>query len=109
VRSQQVFKALEYIPNRFSLCRITSVAIKRLHKVHTRPQDTISNVLGEIDRYRSRRPRNSDRENVLDTKTASVQVTVILEDEALPYPEKLSIDSDLVFTADLSAPILEAD
>lgn len=55
MRSQQVYHALVHVPNRFALCRITSVAMKKLHKAHTRPEDTINNVLTEIVSYRSRR------------------------------------------------------
>jgi hypothetical protein len=55
VRSQQVYHALTHIPNRFALCRLTSVAIKKLHKSHSRPEETINNVLRDIDRYKSRR------------------------------------------------------
>lgn len=55
MRSQQVYQALTHIPNRFALCRVTAVALKKLHKSHHRPEDTINNVLRDIDRYKMRR------------------------------------------------------
>jgi hypothetical protein len=106
VRSQQVFKALEYIPNRFSLCRITSIALKRLHKIHDRPQDTISNVLGEIDRYRSRRPHNTDRLNLLDTSAPFVQSAVLPGNLIAQHPVSPPIGSDLISAAEQSTSIL---
>ena len=55
MRCQQVYQALTHIPNRFALCRVTAVALKKLHKAHNRPEDTINNVLRDIDHYKVRR------------------------------------------------------
>lgn len=107
MRSQQVFRALEYIPNRFSLCRITSIAIKRLHKAHDRPQDTISSVLVEVDRYRSHRSQN--RERTIVPGVAAVLPTAAFSAENIHQdPANLSIDSALVFAASRNESILEA-
>lgn len=58
MRSQQVYQALVHIPNRFALCRITSIALQKLHRSNGRTEDTINDVLRDIDRYKSSRSRS---------------------------------------------------
>lgn len=96
MRSQQVYQALAHVPNRFALCRITSMALQRLHKASTRPEETISNVLADIDRYRSRRAQPAHTKNTADSE-------LIVHDPVVA-PEgpdtNLLINSDLIFAVD---------
>jgi len=48
MRSERVYRALDTIPNRFSLCQTTARATRRLHILSTRTQDTVNAVLEEI-------------------------------------------------------------
>ncbi len=100
MRSQQVYQALAHVPNRFALCRITAISLKKLHKAHTRPQDTISGVLGDIDRYKARRTHSPQEGNSPETKAAVIPAITPPEDLGLQYPVEPSIASDLVFAVD---------
>lgn len=95
MRSQQVYQALVHVPNRFALCRLTSVALKKLHRSHSRPEDTINDVLRDIDRYKSRRPRTA--QNVGSSKpVADPSLKDAVELGSQPQVE-VSASSDLVF------------
>lgn len=96
MRSQQVYQALAHVPNRFALCRITSAALQKLHKTSTRPEETISSVLTDIDRYRSRRAQLSHGGDAPD-------VNLVTDESAKPHEglgANLSVNSDLVFAID---------
>ncbi len=106
MRSQQVFQALNHVPNRFALCRITSVALKRLHKLHARTQDTISDVLGEIELYKNRRPQPKELPVLAPALVATVTVAHEL---GLQNPPPVSLDTDLVFVGPDTLPASEID
>lgn len=89
MRSQQVYHALSHIPNRFALCRITSIALKKLHKTNTRPEETINNVLQDIDRYKSRRAHEGE---VAAHKAVDVASGLVPE-----FTPETKPHSDLVF------------
>jgi len=48
MRSEQVYRALVNIPNRFSLCQTTARATRRLHVLSTRTEDTTNMALDGI-------------------------------------------------------------
>ncbi|WP_263411247.1 hypothetical protein [Terriglobus tenax] len=48
MRSEQVYRALNQIPNRFRLCQATARATKHMHIPATRTEDTMNTVLGDI-------------------------------------------------------------
>jgi|GEM_PF-1702468 len=48
MRSEQVYRALVNIPNRFSLCQTTARATRRLHVLSTRTEDTTNLALDGI-------------------------------------------------------------
>ena len=45
MRSEYVFAAAREIGNRFMLCRVTSVSVRRLHIDSTQPSETINKSL----------------------------------------------------------------
>jgi hypothetical protein len=45
MRSDLIYRALTYILNRYQLCQLASKTICKLHKPHTRLQDTTNEVL----------------------------------------------------------------
>jgi len=45
MRSELVFKALSYEPNRYQLVRIVAKGTRRLHRPNTRLQETMNTVL----------------------------------------------------------------
>lgn len=100
MRSQQVYQALAHVPNRFALCRITSMALKRLHKAYSRPEDTISNVLSEIARYKFRREHSSTNGSV--AKGMEVRLVVPVEDLSLP-PANATVNLELILAVELPA------
>lgn len=46
MRSDRIHRALVNIPNRFVLCRLVSVAIRKYHDHDRRVQDVINDVIG---------------------------------------------------------------
>jgi hypothetical protein len=44
MRSHLVFGALEQISNRYRLCKLATKATRKIHRPHTRLQDTINEV-----------------------------------------------------------------
>lgn len=50
MRSEQVYKALTRIPNRFRLCQATARVTRVIHMPQTRTEDTMNNVLLEISK-----------------------------------------------------------
>ncbi|HLH33644.1 MAG TPA: hypothetical protein VKX41_03155 [Alloacidobacterium sp.] len=50
MRSELVYSAAEKVENRFLLATLTIRAVRRLHIVSTRTEDTANNVLGELAR-----------------------------------------------------------
>lgn len=95
MRSQQVYRALIHVPNRFALCRVTSIALKKLHRSRTRPEDTINEILRDIDRYKSRRPRTS--QNVIGAEPVADQPGKLTEGLDSQRQVKPAVDPDLVF------------
>lgn len=95
MRSQQVYLALVHIPNRFALCRVTSIALQRLHKANSRPEDTINDVLRDIDRYKSRRPRSP--QSVVSVEPIVEQPVKLMEESSSQLQTPPSASSDLVF------------
>lgn len=100
MRSQQVYQALVHVPNRFALCRITAIALKKLHKTNTRPEDTISDVLGDIHRYKARRSQVQHKDGVPGAQAVPVPAVVSPQDMGLSYPESVPAHSELVFVGD---------
>ena len=45
MRSDLIYGALKHISNRYQLCQLASKATRKLHKPHTRLQDTTNEVL----------------------------------------------------------------
>jgi hypothetical protein len=45
MRSDLIYGAMTYISNRYQLCQLASKATRKLHKPHTRLQDTTNEVL----------------------------------------------------------------
>jgi hypothetical protein len=95
VRSQQVYQALTHIPNRFALCRVTAVALKKLHKAHSRPEDTINDVLRDISRYKMR--RSQVPHNLADAESTSAASAALAEESASERQDSQSSHPDLVF------------
>jgi hypothetical protein len=48
MRSDLIYGALTHISNRYQLCQLASKATRKLHKPHTRLQDTTNEVLVRI-------------------------------------------------------------
>ena len=48
MRSQLVYDALTYVPNRFQLVRAASKVARELHRPGTRIQDTMNDVFGRF-------------------------------------------------------------
>lgn len=48
MRSELVFGAVPAIANRYQLCRLVAKATRKLHKPHTRMQDTVNEVLTRL-------------------------------------------------------------
>jgi hypothetical protein len=45
MRSDLVFGAFSRVSNRYRLCKLATMAARKLHRPHTRLQDTINDVL----------------------------------------------------------------
>jgi hypothetical protein len=45
MRSDLVFEAVHYLPNRYQLCQMAIQATRKMHKPHTRVPDTTNQVL----------------------------------------------------------------
>ena len=45
MRSDLVFGALAQVSNRYRLCKLATKATRKIHRPHTRMQDTINDVL----------------------------------------------------------------
>jgi hypothetical protein len=45
MRSELVFTAVTYVPNRFLLTRLASTAIRKFHRPNTRIEETVNEVL----------------------------------------------------------------
>jgi hypothetical protein len=79
------------------------MALKKLHKAYTRPEETISNVLSDIDRYKPNRTHGST--NTPGARSTAVQPVVLavpVADLSLP-PANLTVNSDLIFAVELPA------
>lgn len=50
MRSELVFGAMTYVPNRFLLTMVASRAVRKLHRPNTRIQNTANNVLLRFSR-----------------------------------------------------------
>ncbi len=50
MRSDLVFGAMTYVPNRFLLTRVAANAIRKFHQPNTRIQDTANKVLERFSR-----------------------------------------------------------
>ena len=50
MRSELVFGAVTYVPNRFLLTRVAAKAIRRFHRANTRIQDTANEVFQRFAR-----------------------------------------------------------
>jgi hypothetical protein len=50
MRSELIFGAMRYVPNRFLLIRIASKAIRSFHRSNTRIQDTANEVFERFTR-----------------------------------------------------------
>lgn len=48
MRSDLVFHALGNVSNRYTLCQLAAKASRKLHKPHTRVQNTINNTLARL-------------------------------------------------------------
>lgn len=96
MRSQQVYQALVHVPNRFALCRIAAMSLQKLHKASTRPQETISSVLADISRYKSRRAHVA--EGLEPPKESLGLATEGVDTEKVA--NNLSINADLLFVGD---------
>ena len=48
MRSEQVYRALTRIPNRFRLCQATARVTRVTHMQQTRTEDTVNNALMDI-------------------------------------------------------------
>lgn len=59
MRSEQVYLALGRVPNRFTLCQLTSKAAKRLHIAQTRTEETINRALQDETLYLHHAPMDS--------------------------------------------------
>ena len=59
MRSEQVHLALNRVPNRFTLCQLTSKAAKRLHIAQTRTEETINRALQDETLHLHRAPMDS--------------------------------------------------
>jgi hypothetical protein len=53
MRSELVFGAMTYVPNRFLLTRVAATATRKFHRPNTRIQDTANEVFG---RFRHAKP-----------------------------------------------------
>jgi hypothetical protein len=100
VRSQQVYQALTHVPNRFALCRITCIALRKLHRTQARPEDTISDVLTDINRYRSRRTFAPPLPGNIPGATAFVPSQALHEATNHGTPEKGPDIQDLALAGD---------
>lgn len=69
------------------------MALQKLHRTSTRPEDTISDVLTDIDRYRARRAHTPEAERVLDAGFVVEKLNLPTED----HKTNLTINSDLIF------------
>ncbi len=54
MRSELVFAAERTLPNRYSLCRLVSTAIRKFHRPNTRVEETTDAVLRRIAKAMSR-------------------------------------------------------
>lgn len=48
MRSELVFAAEQTLPNRYSLCRVVSIATRKFHQPNTRVEETTDAVLRHI-------------------------------------------------------------
>jgi hypothetical protein len=50
MRSELVFGAMAYVPNRFLLTKLVSKAVRKLHRANTRIQNTVNDVFARFSR-----------------------------------------------------------
>lgn len=51
MRSDLVFEAVSHVSNRYQLCQLASKVTRKMHKPHTRVQDTANQVLGNLSGF----------------------------------------------------------
>ena len=71
MRSDLVFEALCYVPNRYQLCQLASKAARRMHKPNTRLPDTANHVLSSFNAFNLRVVSPVQVCNVRNTKDIS--------------------------------------
>ncbi len=51
MRSNLVFEAIQYVPNRYQLCQLASKAMRKMHRPHARIPDTTNYVLSSLNSF----------------------------------------------------------